>query len=60
MSTWRDAVEMLLAGADMISVGTALFMDPVAPVTIIRGIGDYLEHKSIGSVTELTGRIQPY
>ena len=32
ISTWRDAVEMMLAGASAIQVGTALFSDPYAPL----------------------------
>ena len=60
ISAWDDAVEMLLAGADLISVGTALFLDPCAPVRITEGIGDYLDRKKITSVTDLTGRVLPY
>jgi dihydroorotate dehydrogenase (NAD+) catalytic subunit len=60
ISSWKDAVEMLLAGANIISVGTALFTDPCAPVKITQGLRDYLERSSIASVTDLTGRILPY
>ena len=52
----RDAA----AGADLISVGTALFMDPMAPVNITEGIKNYLDRKKITSVSELTGRVLPY
>ena len=56
----QDAIEMLLAGADLVSVGTALFTDPLAAVHIMDGIQAYLERKNIQSVTELTGKVQPY
>jgi dihydroorotate dehydrogenase (NAD+) catalytic subunit len=55
VTTGRDAVEMLLAGAHAVGVGTATFADPRAP----RRIGDELEHwcatRGIARVRELTG-----
>jgi dihydroorotate dehydrogenase (NAD+) catalytic subunit len=54
----QDAVEMMLAGADLVSVGTALFADPYAPVKVTEGIKDYLERKNIPSARELTGKVQ--
>ncbi|SHH95030.1 dihydroorotate oxidase B, catalytic subunit [Sporobacter termitidis DSM 10068] len=60
ISTGADAVEMLIAGADMVSVGTALFADPYAPLSVTRGIKAFMERKNIKSVTDLTGRILPY
>ena len=32
ITTWKDAVEMMIAGADAIQIGTALFTDPYSPV----------------------------
>lgn len=60
VATWQDAVEMLLAGADALQIGTALFTDPYAPVKILQGLEQYLEKKGISSVTELTGAVQPW
>lgn len=60
ISKASDAIEMMLAGAGLISVGTALFMDPYAPISITEGISDYLDKKSIPSVRELTGKVRPY
>lgn len=53
-----DAVEMMLAGADMIAVGTAIFTEPMAPLKITQGIKAYLERKNISSVTKLKGRVK--
>ena len=53
ISTWRDAVEMMLAGASAIQVGTALFSDPYAPLKIKEGLNRYLDDQGIASVTEL-------
>jgi dihydroorotate dehydrogenase (NAD+) catalytic subunit len=58
ISRGEDAVEMLLAGADIISVGTALFTDPAAPIKVTQGIKDFLVRKNIASVTELTRRVK--
>ena len=56
----EDAVEMMLAGADLVSLGTVLFRDPQAPIAVTNGIKNYLLHKNIAKVTEITGKVQPY
>ena len=58
--TWRDAVEMMLAGASAIQVGTALFSDPYAPLKIKEGLNRYLDDQGIASVTELAGMVKPW
>ena len=60
ISSWQDAVEMMLAGADAFQVGAAFFADPYAPVKILRGLEEYLDENRIASVTELTGGILPW
>ena len=60
ISTWRDAVEMMLAGASAIQVGTALFSDPYAPLKIKEGLNRYLDAQGIASVTELAGMVKPW
>ena len=60
ISTWRDAVEMMLAGASAIQVGTALFSDPYAPLKIKEGLNRYLDDQGIASVTELAGMVKPW
>jgi len=52
-----NAVEMMLAGASIIGVGTACFADPYAPVRIIDEIGDYLEKNDISAARDLTGKV---
>lgn len=49
------AVEMLLAGADVVGIGTAAFSNPLCPMEIIDGIADYLRRNNISSVSELSG-----
>lgn len=53
--TWQDAVEFLLAGATAVSVGTGNFVNPRAPLEILRGIQDYCRQRGVGSVAELVG-----
>jgi dihydroorotate dehydrogenase (NAD+) catalytic subunit len=60
ISTWQDAVEMMIAGASAIQIGTALFSDPYAPVKIVEGLRNYLEEQGIDSITKLTGSVQPW
>ncbi len=53
----HDAVEFLLAGANAIAVGTAIFTDPYAPIKIIKGINEYLERHGCKSVSEIIGQV---
>lgn len=54
VTTWKDAVEIMMAGADAIQIGTALFTDPYAPIKIADGLNQYLDSHNMKSVTELT------
>ncbi len=60
ISKWQDAVEMLMAGATALQIGTVLFNDPYAPIKINDGIKRYMEEKCIGSLSELTGSVNPW
>lgn len=58
IATWQDALAFILAGASAVQVGTAIFMDPEAPLKIIEGLDRYLEaHRE--SVTNLVGAARP-
>ena len=56
--TWPDAVEFLLAGASAVAVGTALFVDPATPITILDGLKRYLHQRNLTSPTELIGQVR--
>ena len=60
ISTWQDAVEMLIAGASALQIGTVFFSDPYAPIKINEGINRFLDENGLKSVTELTGTIKPW
>ena len=54
--TGVDALEFLLAGASAVSVGTAVFGDPMAPVRIIDELRAALAERGITSVADVVGR----
>ena len=60
ITTWEDAVEMLIAGATALQIGTVLFSDPYAPIKINEGINNFLDKNGIKSVTELSGTVIPW
>lgn len=60
ISKWQDAVEMLMAGASALQIGTVLFNDPYAPIKINEGIKKFMEDKNINSVSELSGSVIPW
>ena len=60
ISTWQDAVEMLIAGASALQIGTVFFSDPYAPIKINEGIKRFLDKNGLKNVTELTGTIKPW
>lgn len=59
VSTWEDAVEMMMAGASLIQVGAAIFTDPYAPIKIIDGLESYLDREKL-TVTDLVGSVKPW
>ena len=54
----EDAIEFLLAGADTVGVGTALFYDPLILPKINQGILDYLDRHHLEHVSQVTGALQ--
>ena len=55
--TAEDAIEMMLAGASAVSVGTANFRNPCVTEEILDGMQNYLEQQGISDVFELTGAL---
>ena len=48
-----DAIEFMIAGASAVQVGTASFIDPLAPVKIVEGIRAYCEDNGFSDVNQL-------
>lgn len=60
ISNVEDAIEFFLAGASLVSVGTAMFVDPYAPVKIVYDLEAYMEKNGLASLDELIGKVRPY
>ena len=55
ITTAEDAIEFIMAGASMVSVGTANFYNPYASLEIVEGIEEYLQQNSISNIAEIRG-----
>ncbi len=55
ISTWQDAIEFIMAGATVIQIGTASFMNPRLAVDVIDGMERYLEENGIENLSEIRG-----
>ncbi|MEW5796272.1 MAG: dihydroorotate dehydrogenase [Candidatus Zixiibacteriota bacterium] len=60
ITTADDVVEFMLVGATAVQIGTALFVQPDAPVRIAKDLTAYLREKKLHSVTELIGKVRKY
>lgn len=56
--TGRDIVEMLMAGADAVAIGTAMFADPLAPVKALDELTAWMDAHGVKSVRELSGAVE--
>ena len=54
----KDAIEFIIAGADTVGIGTALFYDPLVCTKINSGISQYLEDNNIKNLDSLVGSLQ--
>ena len=53
--TGEDAIELMMAGATMVSVGTANFHNPRATMEVLEGIKAYMERYNIEDIHEIIG-----
>ena len=53
--TGRDALELILAGASMVSVGTTIFHDPSACARILRELEEELIARGVDRLTDVVG-----
>lgn len=54
----EDALAFLMAGADAVGIGTALFYDPLVCRRIIDGLLEYLDQHDVDRVADLVGTLE--
>jgi dihydroorotate dehydrogenase (NAD+) catalytic subunit len=58
ITAWQDAAEFILAGASAVGIGTALFVDPATPNTIVDGLGEWMAKLKVDRLSDLIGTLQ--
>jgi dihydroorotate dehydrogenase (NAD+) catalytic subunit len=53
--TGEDAVELLMAGADAVQVGTATFFEPRAPLRVVEELERWCRRHRVQHVRDLRG-----
>ena len=57
IATAEDVIEFIMAGATVVQVGTANFMDPEIGTKIIKDLNDFMDREGIKSFDEIRGII---
>ena len=58
IATAKDALEFILAGATIVSVGAANFNNPNASIEVIDGIEDYMRRHHVEDINQLIGLVK--
>jgi dihydroorotate dehydrogenase (NAD+) catalytic subunit len=58
VATAVDAVELMLAGASAVQVGTASFADPRTVIRVLDGMESWCRRHGVARVASLTGQVQ--
>ena len=58
ISNGLDADEFLMAGATAVQVGTATFLNPLAPLEVLEGVQRFLEDEGVEDVHDVVGAAQ--
>lgn len=54
----EDAIEFIMAGATMVSIGTANFLNPNITIDVIRGIQAFCEKQGVKNLSEIIGCVR--
>ena len=60
ISSWQDAIEMMMAGASAVQMGTAIFNDPYAPIKVCEGMEKFLTEQKIEKISDIVGTVKPW
>lgn len=56
ITTWRDAVEMIMAGASVIGIGSAVYYDSIGVFNnICKGMEEFMKQEGYSSIKEMVG-----
>lgn len=55
ISSYEDAVEFIMAGATMVSIGTGIFPNPILPLEVKKGLQDYAEKHNLDNIQDVRG-----
>ncbi len=58
VTSWRDVVQFLLAGASAVEIGSFSLRDPLCFGAIIQGLIRYMQNNGLESITEIIGRLK--
>ncbi len=55
ISNYEDALEFIMAGASLVSIGASIFSNPLSCIEVIDGINNYLLENNIDNIKDLVG-----
>lgn len=55
IENYNDALEFIMAGASLVSIGSGIFSNPILPIEIINGIENYIKENKIKDIKDLIG-----
>ena len=58
ISNYEDAHEFIMAGATMVSVGAANFVNPNTTIEVIEGIEAFMAEKGVNDINDLRGCVR--
>lgn len=54
----KDALEFILAGASLVQIGTANFVDPQSSIKIVEGMENYCQENKIEKIKDMVGKLK--
>ena len=54
----EDAIEFMMAGATMVAVGAANFMNPMATIEVVEGIEKWMQKNNVSDINEIIGCVE--
>ncbi len=55
ITTWKDAVAFIMAGATAVQVGTANFISPTCAIDMVEGLDKFMRHRGLTTWEEIRG-----